>query len=1069
MKNKILYVLLMLFLFAQLQVSNEVQANPLDNTLLRDAKFVESTNYYGYVVTNLGKVYEVYNKNTMDITHKFGLVEGDTIIGISTMQNRVIAFSDYGRVYEWLEGENPHEISKMFTIDSDDKIIDIDAGIQHAIVLTEKGRVYVWGKNNDESLGVVTGQLGLGEFESNPAYLYEITGQFDLSPVDPTTGEMDQVVQVEAASYFTGVITKFGRLYVWGLGHQGEIGNDKATFLSINVENLPNDITWRCDITDGDRINYIHMGRQHTILTTSNGRIIGFGQNWEGQLGNSMERLDYPGFDQTPIPPNTHMANRVPTEQTAAMNLEVGDYISQVASISDTTVALSAKGNVYVFGQGYTVDPLRIEHHFGLMDSEVVDYVSKGLNYVLVKTNMGRVIQLDTGSTTAVEISTPINDINIVSFEYETGTVINGDLSSNAVLIDFGMNMDNFVQQVSINGDLYNDISYEDSKVKVMVDNSEYTIDELINVQLNYIRFRSGEVGNYTTVSTSATLVDDQFAPKVLSDFDELFIEIGQGNDLLLDVVVVDDLDGVIEYTVSGTVDWNQIGDYDVTYTAMDAHNNTTNVTKTIHVLSEDAGETSLNLNGNIVIDGFSDDIYELVDFNVPTVYADGEKVYGYYDDYLTEMYVTGDYNLQAYSVPYTYLVDGKKIVINREITFLTKGVSTRENWDIVTPEFLGTGTINGTPFTSGDSITEKGTYELEVNYEGFVYTTEFVVSLHLQSVEINSDDITMSVGERLDLSVIFFPANAKNKDIEWDTSNEIVASVDYGEVFARKAGTTTITVTSFDGGFTDSITITVTQEVLFVEILDEDQEVTVFDEMDLDILVFPTDSTVQDVTWDTSNSDIATVDEFGHVVTHDIGEVVITLTSVDGGYTDTITLTVTDVSPTIILNPSAGSIVVGEEYVDNGCLADLMGEIKECFLEESQIDNTTEGTYDIVYYAYTLSGKKAYIVRKVKVLPEEPVITIVLNPGVDTVELYGTWEDTGCSVMGVEGYECSKVRGFVDVNLTGTYEIVYVAQVDGVQYLYKRYVTVYDPNTGFQDTNTYALPQKRFLWEELV
>ena len=69
--------------------------------------------------------------------------------------------------------------------------------------------------------------------------------------------------------------------------------------------------------------------------------------------------------------------------------------------------------------------------------------------------------------------------------------------------------------------------------------------------------------------------------------------------------------------------------------------------------------------------------------------------------------------------------------------------------------------------------------------------------------------------GDTKTLTATITPNDADNKSVTWSSSNESTATVDQsGKVTAVKAGKTTITVKTVDGGFTASCVITVQTEV---------------------------------------------------------------------------------------------------------------------------------------------------------------------------------------------------------------------------------------------------------------
>ena len=113
-----------------------------------------------------------------------------------------------------------------------------------------------------------------------------------------------------------------------------------------------------------------------------------------------------------------------------------------------------------------------------------------------------------------------------------------------------------------------------------------------------------------------------------------------------------------------------------------------------------------------------------------------------------------------------------------------------------------------------------KGTapnHEDEVVYTfdtkaGETYTfTKGEAEIPVTGVTLDKTELTLNVGGNETLSATVAPENATNKTVTWTSSDETVATVDAsGKVTALKAGTTTITVTTEDGGKTATCTVTV-------------------------------------------------------------------------------------------------------------------------------------------------------------------------------------------------------------------------------------------------------------------
>jgi len=77
--------------------------------------------------------------------------------------------------------------------------------------------------------------------------------------------------------------------------------------------------------------------------------------------------------------------------------------------------------------------------------------------------------------------------------------------------------------------------------------------------------------------------------------------------------------------------------------------------------------------------------------------------------------------------------------------------------------------------------------------------------------VTLNQSSISLTVGKSATLTPTVEPKNATNKAVTWSTSDETKATVANGVVTAVAAGSATITVTTKDGGKTDTCAVTVT------------------------------------------------------------------------------------------------------------------------------------------------------------------------------------------------------------------------------------------------------------------
>ena len=82
---------------------------------------------------------------------------------------------------------------------------------------------------------------------------------------------------------------------------------------------------------------------------------------------------------------------------------------------------------------------------------------------------------------------------------------------------------------------------------------------------------------------------------------------------------------------------------------------------------------------------------------------------------------------------------------------------------------------------------------------------------VNVTGVTLNKQSITLTVGEMETLTATVQPDNATNQAVSWTSSNTTVADVaNNGVVTAKVAGTATITVTTEDGKYTATCTVTV-------------------------------------------------------------------------------------------------------------------------------------------------------------------------------------------------------------------------------------------------------------------
>lgn len=88
--------------------------------------------------------------------------------------------------------------------------------------------------------------------------------------------------------------------------------------------------------------------------------------------------------------------------------------------------------------------------------------------------------------------------------------------------------------------------------------------------------------------------------------------------------------------------------------------------------------------------------------------------------------------------------------------------------------------------------------------------------TVHVTGVTLDENSKSIEAGESFQLTETVAPANASDKSVTWSSSNTSIATVSSsGLVTAVSAGSAVITVTTVDGGYTDTCSVTVTQPVM--------------------------------------------------------------------------------------------------------------------------------------------------------------------------------------------------------------------------------------------------------------
>ncbi|MEQ8176399.1 MAG: Ig-like domain-containing protein [Syntrophomonadaceae bacterium] len=272
-------------------------------------------------------------------------------------------------------------------------------------------------------------------------------------------------------------------------------------------------------------------------------------------------------------------------------------------------------------------------------------------------------------------------------------------------------------------------------------------------------------------------------------------------------------------------------------------------------------------------------------------------------------------------------------------------------------------------------------------------YATGKVVSIPVTGVSLDKHEDAINIGNSDQLTATIEPSNATIKGVNWSSDNEMAAVVDQaGMVKAVGPGTANITVTTIDGGFSDTCKVIIEGiPVTGVSLYPTYITLRAGQGYQLSAAVAPEDATDQNMTWSSDNEMAAVVDQGGNVTALSPGTATITVTTEDGGYTASCLVTVTPAeSQEVFLKgkyielgvSSSGSFgtessapadfyapdgQLGLTYNDNGWDSGIPPTTGDFFLPGTSEEGFTTGytvgyTLDSTHYAYTNSERTGNI-----------------------------------------------------------------------------------------------------------
>ena len=277
-------------------------------------------------------------------------------------QDHCLALARDGFVYSWGPGSGgrlghgdmldqpfPKKVEGLYSV------VEIEAGEMHSMALNQRGVLYTWGSSKGNQLGhgskdndsdddgqdreSILKPRALTYFQDEGLFVLQIAcGMNHNAVIAAAQGDVDKLFnnRGDAPSTLETALNSIDSimtsLYTWGYGEHGRLGNGLQDE-SCSVPTL---------VKLSTSVRNVSAGASHTVVVTSVGEMLGWGNNEFGQVGveeSYNERAaDGNAVVLTPSPV------RIPE------GVEISDTVASVKCGYAHSAAISTNGSVYVWG-----------------------------------------------------------------------------------------------------------------------------------------------------------------------------------------------------------------------------------------------------------------------------------------------------------------------------------------------------------------------------------------------------------------------------------------------------------------------------------------------------------------------------------------------------------------------------------------------------------------------------------------------------------------------------------------------------------------------------------------------
>jgi len=215
------------------------------------------------------------NAKGSDVPQKVRLLGGTRVVAIAAGFAHTMAVTSTGAVLNCGKnddgelgngGSSDSAVPVKVDLPAGTKVTAVSAGAGQSLALTASGEVLAWGLN-------LYGALGNGSMGGSSA-----------TPVNVSLPPGTKVTAIAAGSLHSLALTSTGAVLAWGFNTDGELG-DGGTVNS--------DVPVTVKLPAGTRVTAIAAGGYYSLALTSTGKVLAWGYNADGELGDGVSADSY--------------------------------------------------------------------------------------------------------------------------------------------------------------------------------------------------------------------------------------------------------------------------------------------------------------------------------------------------------------------------------------------------------------------------------------------------------------------------------------------------------------------------------------------------------------------------------------------------------------------------------------------------------------------------------------------------------------------------------------------------------------------------------------------------------